>query len=362
MFNLDLVNFRSFNKDSFKFSPPTLITGPNAVGKTNILEAIFLAATTNSFRKIKNSQLIRQQASFSKIYLKTGPQELELRLIKERGRIKKEARIDQRMVKLAEFVGRFPAVIFSPESLHIIKGPPQGRRSLLNLVLSQADRHYLYALLNYQRVMRERNRLLFMFSEGRAGQDEFEFWDQRLVESGSRLVRDRAKVVKYFNRVIPGFYQEMAGQKRRPRLIYQTNVGQSLESVKELKKQYAETLRRSLPEDLKRLVTTKGPHRDELFFYFGKDKLPEIGSQGEIRSLAFALKLAEKKYLEKVNHGPINFLLDDPLSELDRDRSGSLLGLAQQEKAIATALPEELERFEKPEKHFQIINLENGQN
>ena len=377
---LKLVNFRNFKKREIVFSSPTLLVGLNTVGKTNILEAIFLLATSNSFKKTKSFDLIYQGADFATINLSdlSSGQELELRLIKgqkDHQMVKKEVFVDQRKVSLTEFIGNFRSVIFSPESLHIIKGPPQERRSFLNIVLSQADREYLRALLRYRRVKRERNQLLFLIGEGRAEADELEFWNQELIKSGSRLVRDRIILINFLNRSISKIYQQISQTQELPRLSYQTNAlsqpqpalatkkdretKEKKERIKieNIEKGYCQVLKKSYQRDLRYQTTTRGPHRDEIVFYLGKRKMPATASQGEIRSLALSLKLGEKLFLGKQSGQPVNFLLDDPLSELDQDRGKELLKIIQKEQSITTALPEELTALSRIVRDFQLIEL-----
>ncbi len=365
MLDLRLTNFRNFKEEEFKISPPALIVGPNAVGKTNIVEAIFLLATANSFRKSQGLDFIQQGKNFAKIALSESQQKLELRLLKERGGIKKEAFLDQRKSKLIEFINCLSSVVFSPESLHIIKGPPQERRSFLNIVLSQANQDYLYSLLRFQRVKRERNRLLLLINKGHAQEDELDFWDQELIKAGSLLIKERLRLIAYLNQAVPGIYQEIAKTKKEPQILFQTNIGQRLKpalSLESIEKRYQQALERGFRQDLRYQTTSKGPHRDEILFFFDKRRLPGSASQGEIRSLAFALKMAEKKFLAKETDRRVIFLLDDPLSELDQGRAQFLLRQAQQEEAIITALPEELNNLSNLKDKFQIIELRDEEN
>jgi DNA replication and repair protein RecF len=374
---LRLTNFRNFKKRETTLSPPLLLVGPNAVGKTNLLEAVFLLATSNSFKRTKSADLIYREADFATVNLKdpVNKLELELRLIgsrSDRQGVKKEVFLNQRRVSLTEFIGNFQSVIFSPESLHIIKGPPQERRSFLDTVLSQANREYLRALLRYRRVKKERNRLLFLIGESRAEADELEFWDQELIESGSRLIGDRAVLINFLNRSIPRAYRQISQAQEPPTLIYQTNaLGESQPSalvtprtkspakIKRIKEKYRQALKESYQKDLKYQTTHRGPHRDEIIFNLGSRKLPATASQGEIRSLALGLKLSEQLFLEQRSDRPVNLLLDDPLSELDQNRGRGLLKIIQKKQSITTALPEELSPLSKMVVGFQVIKLNN---
>jgi len=360
---IDLVNFRNFKKRTFTIKPPTIIIGHNASGKTNIVESIFLLSTTNSFKKSRSEDFVLFNKGFAKITLnkklKDGDELFELRIKKENS-YKKEAYLNERQVGLSKLIGGIPTVVFAPESLHIIKGSPSLRRSFLNLVISQIDNSYLNNLLKYKQVKEERNKLLGLISEGRADIEELEFWNKELVRNGSYLIDRRFNFVNFLNKKVTKLYNHISREEHRIKIIYKTNFGeldQEYDEFNQIKSKYTQTLANSLRTDLKYATSTKGPHRDDIEILIDDSLIVCTGSQGEIRSMAFVIKLLEREYLKsEIKKEPL-FLLDDPLSELDDFRAKYLLDKIKNEKVIITALEEELRGIEEYVKDFQIINL-----
>ncbi len=360
---LNLVNFRNFKKRSFDIKPPTIIIGHNASGKTNIVESIFLLSTTNSFKKSKSKDFVLFNKDFTKITLeeikKDQINQFELRIKKDNS-YKKEGYLDERQVSLSELIGGLPTVVFAPESLHIIKGSPSLRRSFLNLVISQIDSSYLNNLLKYKQVKEERNKLLGLISEGRADKDELEFWDRELTKTGAYQILKRHQFISYLNKNINKLYNHISRERHKIKISYKTNFGElnkDNDELDQIKDSYSQTLAGSLKTDLRYTTTTKGPHRDDIEILIDSSPIAGTGSQGEIRSMAFVIKLLERDYLKnQIDKEPI-FLLDDPLSELDDFRAKYLLDKIKDDRVIITALEEELRGIEKYIDNFQIINL-----
>jgi len=358
MARIELENFRNFTKKTIDLKTPTIIVGPNAAGKTNIIEALFLISTTNSFKKSATQDLIKRKKDFCRVVFIDKDQRLELRVVKDKQKAVKQVIIDDLKVPLSQMIGQLPTVVFSPESLHIIKGPPQERRSFLNIVLSQADHDYLLAWLHYQKIKRERNKLLFLINQDQAQADELEFWDKELIKASKKIIMDRVKLIDFFNQQVPKIYSQIAVKGIPKTVKYHASLGASLKPTstnKEVQDILTNELKENLSRDIRYQTTTKGPHRDELSFHMGNQLFSSVASQGEIRSLAFSLKLAEKKYLDKITKQQSLFLLDDPLSELDNKRAETLLKLAQQEKAVISALAEELKGLDINK--LQVIKL-----
>lgn len=357
--DLTLINYRNYKEKNFKISPPTIIVGPNASGKTNIIESIFLISTTNSFKKSKTEDYILNQKEFGKITLEENKNHYELRFLTEPN-LKKEAYLDERKVQLSDLVGSFPTVVFAPESLHLIKGNPSLRRSFLNITLTQFDNEYLNNLLKYNKIKKERNQLLFLISSGRAEIEELDFWSRELVRAGSYLIKKRLNYINFLNKNINSIYNHLSRQKHNLTISYQTNaadLNDSKISLSQIEERFTKTVAESLKTDIKYNTTTKGPHRDDFSLLIDNRPIARVGSQGEVRSLSFAIKVLERDYLEKkIEKKPV-FLLDDPLSELDDFRAKYLLDKIKNSNSIVTALEEELRGIEELVKDFQIIKL-----
>ncbi len=354
---LKLTNFRIFDEKKIKFDFPTLIVGPNTSGKTTILEALFLLATTNTFRCASSLDFIKQGEEFTKLEY-TNEKDLELRIIKQSRRAKKESFLDERQIQLSEFIGQIKAVVFSPDSLHIIKDSPAERRSFLNLLLSQSSSDYLTALLKYKRVRKERNELLSQISKGNSSRGELDFWNNELVEEGSKIIKERLEFIAWLKEKLPHYYKEISEEDVEASLEYDSNLRKiEIDSEpEEIREVFQNQLSNHLNQELKYQNTIIGPHRDDLKFKIGDRSLPEMSSQGEVRSFAFSLKMAEKGYLEKVTGETAFFLIDDPLSELDQARSKYLLKTAQKDNVVITALKNELKGIDWKNR-FQVIEF-----
>jgi DNA replication and repair protein RecF len=357
---LELVNFRNFGQRKIDISPPSLIVGKNAVGKTNILESIFLISTTNSFKKSKSDDFIMSDREFAKIKLKKiltdHEQDYELRFLKSTN-ITKESFLDERKVSLAELIGQLPSAVFAPESLHIIKGSPSGRRSFLNITLSQTDSDYLHSLMTFNKVKTERNELLSAINRSQSKREELEFWDNQLVEHGSKIITKRIEFIDFINQRISQTYSKLSRRQEEIAARYKTNATDDY-SLDQVRNKYSQIVAASLDRDLSYQTTTRGPHRDDVEFVINDKMMAGVGSQGEVRTLAFVLKVIEREYLEsKMDSEPL-FLLDDPLSELDDYRAKYLLRKIKDLQAVVTALPEELRGIEEEVEDFQIISLD----
>ncbi len=205
--SLNLTNFRNYSKADFTFSPTTtLIVGPNAVGKTNLLEAIYFLASGKSFRAGYDREVIRSGDNFAQVqgsyHLKGGNTALEITILaNENGENTSSKRLKVNGVKkrLSDFAGNLRAVYFGPEEILLVTGSPSRRRKYLDSVLVQVDREYARALSEYEKVLRQRNRLLTLIREGEQDSDQLDLWDPKLLHLGSALSKKRQEMFAGFN-------------------------------------------------------------------------------------------------------------------------------------------------------------------
>ena len=326
--NLSLTNFRNHAKFDLEFGEISVLVGKNGGGKTNVLEAIGLLSCGRSFRGDNRLEMISFDRDFARIvgddlevFIQRTPRLLFQ--MKERG-IKR---------KIADFVGILPSVFFSPESLQIITGEPKERRRFLDIVISQKNHKYLQALLDYKKVLVQRNSLLKLLqsggthstSSGRVDESQLDFWDSELAAAAKIITRDRQAVVKKFSAEISKFYQTISGQKTTElEIIYHAKAGEN----------FSEKLRSKRGLDIAVGMTTSGPHRDDLQFKLNNLEAEKYASRGELRSIILALKMAELKYLED-GAKPI-LLLDDIFSEFDADHRAHLYDLIKNYQTIIT--------------------------
>jgi DNA replication and repair protein RecF len=311
------------------------LLGENGEGKTNLLEAISYLCLTKSFF-----------GSTDGVVLQTGEERFEVSgelegdtgiryhvaVTYEHAEREKEFFINRtRVDKFSDVVGQFPVVVLSPESGAITTGGPADRRRFLDFVISQSSKVYLEDLLEYRRVLRQRNRVL---SDSKASRTEptelLEPWNEELVDRGVRIAHRRRQFLEELKPLVTESYGSIAGRVEKPTITYEPSVemeeSASEESIKEV---FHKELRRKASEEKRFGITLVGPHRDELEFEINNKGVRSHASQGQHKTLLIALKVAEFLYLQsKRNEKPI-LLLDDIFTELDKHRAERLLALTE---------------------------------
>ncbi len=316
---LELSDYRNYESLSVSFDPGTnLIYGNNAQGKTNLLEAVFECATARSHRGSKDREVIRFGREEGHIRLqaeKNGrPVRIDLHLRKNKP---KGAAIDGVPVrKVSELFGVLQVVFFSPEDLKIIKNSPQERRRFIDEELCQLDRVYTSRLISYNKALLQRNNLL----KDPKNDSEFrlllDVLDEQLVTYGKDVMEERKAFIREMDELTAGIHQELTGGKERLHLIYAPSVSPE---------QMEEKLFLARDMDIRLGSTSVGPHRDDMEFELDGIDARKFGSQGQQRTAALSLKMAEIELVrQKTNDTPI-LLLDDVLSELDSERQERLL-------------------------------------
>ena len=307
------------NLETLRFSPCgglNAVTGENAQGKTNLLEAMWLFTGGRSFRGARDQELVRagaQEARLSLTFFSGGrEQRAELTL---RGGARQAVLNGVMKRGMAELIGRFCAVVFSPEHLSLVKGGPAERRAFLDSALCQAKPSYAIAYARYRRTLNQRNALLKDIARHPELEDTLPIWDDRLCRSGAVLIRERRAYLERFAPRASAHYAGIAHGREELRLTYEPSCGEDM----------AESLRRALREDIRSGHTSVGPHRDDIGIEIGNMAARLYASQGQQRSAVLAMKLAEAAVLaEACGEEPVVFL-DDVLSELDGSRQLYLL-------------------------------------
>jgi DNA replication and repair protein RecF len=295
-----------------------ILYGENAQGKTNILEAIYLCGTTKSHRGSKDKEIVmfHEEEAHVRIVLEKNqiPHRIDLHLKKNKA---KGVAIDGIPIKRqGELFGMLNLVFFSPEDLYIIKNGPGERRRFLDLELCQLDKIYLNYLTNYNKVLMQRNNLLKQISFNRNLLDTLYVWDDKLIEYGNKIIETRHEFIIKLNSLVGEIHKRLTGGKEELILQYEPNVKP---------RDFEGKLKKSLERDLSLKMTNVGPHRDDLSFLIDKIDIRKYGSQGQQRTAALSCKLAEIDLVKSViKENPI-LLLDDVLSELDRQRQNHLL-------------------------------------
>lgn len=327
---LEVGNFRNYDFAKIDFHNKTnILCGDNAQGKTNILESIFVCGTTKSHKGCKDRELIRlgEEEAHIRMHLvkKNMSHRIDMHLKKSKG---KGIAIDGIPIKRSgELLGLLNVIFFSPEDLRIIKNGPSERRRFVNMELCQLDAVYLHDLGEYNKVLAQRNKLLKQIYHQPSLKETLDLWDMQLVEYGSKLVRRRETFVEEIGEIVTEVNGKLTGGKELIRMTYEPDV-----MVDDFEKKLAD----AREKDLKTCSTNVGPHRDDLCFVNGDIDLRRYGSQGQQRTCALSLKLAEIELVKDlIGDSPI-LLLDDVLSELDRKRQNYLLDSIHDIQAIIT--------------------------
>mgnify|MGYP002701627564 CR=1 FL=1 len=317
--SLELENFRNYGTLSIDFDSGTnILYGDNAQGKTNILEAIFLSATTKSHKGSKDRDIINfdaQEAHIRTYVIKDGLEnrvDMHLRKNKSKG----IAINGQKIKKAADLLGLLNVVFFSPEDLSIIKNGPADRRRFVDLELCQLDSVYLHDLNNYNKIINQRNKLLKELYFNPELKDTLSIWDTQLVAFGSKVIERRSVFVDQLNEILYEIHLKLSGGKEKLKIVYEPDV---------LSDNFEKKMEISQEKDIKFKQTSIGPHRDDFSFMADDIDIRRFGSQGQQRTAALSLKLAELELVKKVTKDVPLLLLDDVLSELDSSRQNYLL-------------------------------------
>jgi DNA replication and repair protein RecF len=315
--HLRLRDFRNYARLDADFSPGFhLLLGDNAQGKTNILEAIYLMATLRSFRGVGGAQMIRHGA---KGYFAggnvVGQGGHEIKMYWS-ARERKLALDGQPVKKLSDYLGALRTVVFCTEDLQLIKGTARARRRFLDLLLAQTNPIYLPLLQRYMHTVRARNALLKQRTVDEAALESF---SAELVKLGSEIIRARRELVPKFSPLARLAYRRISNDAEELRIEYQPGV----------KGDFAVELASSRAREKTYRSTLIGPHRDDLQLLLNAQSAAQFGSEGQKRSLAIALKMAQAEFLAGIHGSPPILLIDDVMGELDLKRRSGFLPLLE---------------------------------
>ncbi len=328
--SVSLGGFRGYASLTATFGPGAhLVWGPNAAGKTSLLEALVVCARGASHRTPTDTELIRWDAPFARVDLRRelaglDPLEIDVALVRDGpagGR--KRIRVNGVPRRATALAGLLRVVVFAPEEMLLIAGPPSLRRSMLDALAAQRSPAHAADLATYARVLAQRNALLRAVREGQATRDQLPPWDARLVESGASVLVGRQRVLGELASPLAAAHAEIALDEGRLTITYESNVvaAQAETPRDALARRLAETAEKEGWNG----TTLVGPHRDDLAFRLGGRDLATFASRGQQRTAILALKLAELDLLTAQDGRPPLLLLDDVFSELDPARRGHLV-------------------------------------
>jgi DNA replication and repair protein RecF len=369
---LRLVNFRNFRTLRLEPQPGVLVvSGHNGQGKTNLLESVYVLATTRSPRTSVERELISWRAPedadlaavmppFARLEARVrrldGEIHLELTFETERGgqpgAVTREIKVNGLPARAAGLVGQLPVVYFSPADVELAGGSPSGRRQYLNLANSQASPSHLRALQRYNRVLLQRNQVLRLVRERRQPPSALEPWTEQMVSWGAQILHQRLGMLHDINRRVASIFRDLAGSSETLRVVYRSTLCETptrslssearsarpsieagsveaptaeLPSVEALEEAFRMRQAQVAAREVEQAVSLMGPHRDDFTFFLEDVDLNTYGSRGQQRLAVLALKLAEAEWMRAaIGEIPV-VLLDDMLSELDPQRRAYVL-------------------------------------
>ena len=335
--SLELKNYRNYKYLELGFDKNiNILYGDNAQGKTNILEAVYMAASARSHRASKDRDIIKfgeDEAHIKLFFQKKGsPFKIDMHIKKNKA---KGIAVNLVPIKRAsELFGMVKIVFFSPEDLNLIKKGPSERRRFIDFELCQLDKLYIKALISYNKALIQRNKLLKDYSKKSEFYDMLDVWDIQLVNFGSIIINLREKFLSDLNCIMPDIHYRLTGKKEVISLHYDKNT--SVDNFENMLKKSRET-------DVRLKMTNVGPHRDDISFLIDSKSengslidLKIYGSQGQQRTAALSLKLAEISLVNKLSGDYPILLLDDVLSELDINRQKQLMSYIDNIQTIIT--------------------------
>ncbi len=326
---LILQNFRNYDNLNIEFSPGlNFIIGENGIGKTNILEAIYIASNIRSFRNIPDSEIIRWGENY--YYCKSLIKENEYRKFEvgcniDNGNVRKKIKIDDREIKKAsDYFGKLLTVVFIPVDINIVSGSPDLRRRFFDSVISKIDPSYFEVLNKYKKILSSRNTILKQLKEKRSNYyNELDIWDSMFADSSYFIVKKREEFIEEFSKLFSLSYEKIAGTDSVPVIEYNS-------SIKSMHRdEILSELQQRRDKDILFGSTGIGPQRDDYLFLNNKRLFVNYASQGQKRIAAISLKISECDIIEKITEKKSLILIDDIFSELDKNRRENMIGLFQ---------------------------------
>ncbi|MDD4815752.1 MAG: DNA replication/repair protein RecF [Clostridia bacterium] len=350
--NLNLENFRNYSQVNVDFfDGVNIIQGKNAQGKTNLLEAIFFCSIGKSLRVGREKEIIKFNENNAKINIKIEKKYKKSQiLIYFSKNNKKSIKIDNISIKkIGELLGEFNAIYFSPDELKLIKESPEDRRRFIDIHISQISKQYFYLLNRYEKILANRNKLLKNNTDTKILKETIEIWNTQLIDIGSKIILYR---IDFINKLLPYAKKSHSYLTSNDEILDLEYSGIKGKDLLDIKTKLQKELSNSLNKDIKLGFTNIGPHRDDIKIFVNKIDIKTFGSQGQQRTVALSLKLAELEIMkEETGEMPI-LLLDDVLSELDKSRKEKLLKFCSKTQTFITGTEFEFN----PNYHYFTIN------
>lgn len=340
---ISIRNFRNIERDEIEFEDGVnILCGENAQGKTNLLEAIHFTSLGKSFRTSRDEEMLRFGEEFCEVSLdftdSVRRQNITVRMMQ--GKRKQIEHNKIKVGRVSDIVGAFRTVLFCPEHLSLIKEGPGERRSFLDIALSQLYPVYLKSLQRYNQILKQRNQLIRAAEDDRGTFDAtVDLWSAQLAHEAAVIAKYRYRYIKMAEEHVKRFFGEMTGERETPTLVYLGSSKQSPEEYEDIEKTeavYLELLNTRHDREIGAGSTLWGIHKDDIEILLNDKPARAFASQGQQRSLALSLKLAEGEVCAAVCGEKPVFLFDDVFSELDSTRRAYLSGKIGERQVIIT--------------------------
>ena len=336
---LEIKNFRNYKEQKLSFDEGVnLILGNNAQGKTNLIEALYISSMGKSFRTTNDRELINFDEEKALIKVNAEKDEIEIEIeieLEKRGNtsVNKKIKKDKKnLTRTSELIKNIMMVVFSPEDLKLVKEEPEKRRRFLDREICQISPSYYEAFSNYRKALKQRNNYLKEFN---INIDLLDVWDEQIIKNGSKMISIRNDFIKKLSRISNEIHKGITNQEEKIETIYEPNV-----KVRDNKEDQEEEFRNKIKEkrekDIENRNTSVGPHRDDIGFYVNNIDMRSYGSQGQQRTTALSLKLAELNLIKEETGEDAILLLDDVMSELDAKRQEFLIKTLQNNQLFIT--------------------------
>lgn len=352
--SLSVFNFRNWTDGKIEFDDKiNILVGNNAQGKTNLLEAIYFCCIGKSLRA-KDKELVQFEKENGKITLniqkKFSKPKIEVYLFRKQ---KKSVKINNIPInRIGQLMGEVNMVYFSPDELKLVKETPEDRRRFLDIHLSQMNKSYFYELGIYNKILNNRNKLLKTAKSKEELVDTLPIWNEKLAQSASKIISWRLEFIEKLKPIVKNVHCFLSDNNESINLVYSTNI----DTNGDIKTQILKKLENDFEKECILGYTATGPHRDDIKITLNGKDVKNFASQGQQRSCALSLKLAEIQLIkDQVGENPV-LLLDDVFSELDLNRREKLLEFAKDVQTIITCTD-----IDKSVKNCKIIKIHNGQ-
>ena len=326
---IKIYNFRNYKNEEINLEKNiNIFYGKNAQGKTNIIEAIYLCGLGKSFRTNKDKEMIKlnENNSFVEVEYEKSDRDGKIKIELEN---KKNIYLNNiKLKKLSELLGNLNVVIFTPDDINILKGGPENRRRFLNIMISQLRPNYLNVLNLYKKTIEERNNYLRLIKEENKSEELLDIWDEKLAEYAEKIVNYRKEFINKISNKIVEIHKNITNNNEEIKIEYLTDC--------EKKENYLNLLKQRRKLDVIKGFTTKGIHRDDFVIYINDNQVNVYGSQGQNRTVMLSLKLSELQIIyDEIGEYPI-LLLDDFMSELDKERRKNFLENIKNNQVVIT--------------------------